>query len=111
MITFDEMREEYPPQQVQTQQEFDRRMNELRRAQTDILQPVKEESETLNHRRHEIGRQLAELNIELGNINRRRETLRAECRSIGGIFYALKKELIRLNPQTVPPTAREEATE
>lgn len=86
-------------------------MNQLRRAQTDILQPIKDESETLNRRRHEIGRQLAELNIELGNINRRRETLCEEYRNVGSIFYGLKKELIRLNPQTVPPTAREEATE
>lgn len=105
MITFEQMRAKYPPQQVGTQREFDQRMNALRREQTEILQPMKQESNELNHRRHEIGRQLAELNIELGNINRRREVIRDECREVGAIFYGLKKELIRLNPTTVPPTA------
>ena len=110
MITYDEMREKYPPQQVSTQQEFDQRMNALRREQTEILQPLKQESDELNHRRHEIGRQMAELNIELGNVNRRREEIRDECREVGTIFYGLKKELIRLNPKVVPPTCRDDET-
>lgn len=110
MITFEEMREKYPPQELQSQQEFDRRMNYLRHAQTDLVQPIRAKSDALNSRRHEIGRLLAELNIELGNINRERETLREEARHIGSIFYGLKKELIRMNPKAVPPTAREEAT-
>ncbi|MBQ9646115.1 MAG: hypothetical protein IJV24_07145 [Prevotella sp.] len=99
------MRALYPPQKVSTQREFDTLMNRMRHAQTDLIHPLKARSEALNSRRHEIGRQLAELNIELGNINRERETLREECREIGTIFYGLKKELIRLNPTTVPPTA------
>lgn len=105
MITFEEMREKYL-QKLQSQQEFDRRMNQLRHAQNRLVQPIRVKSDALNSRRHEIGRLLAELNIELGNINRERETLREEARHIGTIFYGLKKELIRMNPKAVPPTAR-----
>ena len=108
MITFEEMREKYPPQLLQSQHEFDHRMNQLRHAQTNLTQPLRLRRDELNRRRHEIGRQLAELNIELGNINRERESLQEEVTNIGTIFYGLKKELIRMNPKAVPPTAREE---
>ena len=97
-----------PPQRVGSQREFDLAMNRLRTAQTDIMLPMKERMESLNSRRREIGRQMAELNIELGRVNRERDTLREECRNVGSIFYGLKKEMIRLNPKQVPPTAREE---
>lgn len=110
MITFEEMWGKYPPQELQSQQEFDHRMNQLRHAQSDLVKPIRAKSDALNSRRREIGRLLAELNIELGSINRERETLREEARHIGTIFYGLKKELIRMNPKAAPPTAREEAT-
>lgn len=107
MITFEEMRAKYPPQSVETQQEFDIQMNRLRTAQTDLIQPLKVRSEALNKRRHEIGQQLADLNIELGRVNRERQEIREQCTWIGTIFHGLKNEVIRLNPKTVPPTARE----
>lgn len=111
MITMEQMREMYPPQQMGTQQEFDTRMNQMRHAQTDLIQPLRVESDELNSRRHEIGRQMEALNLELSSINRRREAIRDECRDIGTIFYGLKKELIRLNPRNVPPTLAELITE
>ena len=111
MTKYETIRADYPPQRVENQQQFDRKMNQLRTAQADILAPLKERSDRLNDRRHEIGRKLAELNIELGNINREREDIRNECREIGSIFYALKKELIRLNPKAAPPTATENHAE
>lgn len=107
MITFEQMREKYPPRKVESQREFDIVMNQMREAQNGLVRPLRDTSEQLNERRHEIGRQMEALNIELGCINRQRETLREEYRNLGTIFYGLKKEMIRMNPKSVPPTARE----
>ena len=106
----EQVRETFKPRKCENQQDFDRMMNQLRRMQTDMTEPTRQHMEELNERRREIGRQIAELNIELGNVNRERETLREELRHTGSIFYGLKKELIRENPKAIPPTAREEAT-
>lgn len=108
MTTYEEVRETLKPRKCESQQEFDNLMNQLRRMQTDMTEPTRQWMEELNQRRRELGQQLAELNIELGNVNRERETLREELRHTGGIFYALKKELIKANPKAMPPTAREE---
>ena len=107
MITFEEMRAKYPPRKVENQREFDTVMNQMREAQNGLMRPLRDTSEQLNERRHEIGRQLAELNMELSSINRQRETLREEYRNLGTIFYGLKKEMIRMNPKSVPPTCAE----
>ena len=107
MITFDEMREKYPPLKVSTQLEFDLRMNAMRREQTDLTTPLKVELESLNRSRHELGRQISQMTIELGSINRRREAIMGALSEVGRIFYGLKKELIQMNPKTVPPTLGE----
>lgn len=108
MITMEQVSETFKPRKCENQQEFDNMMNQLRRMQTDMTEPTRLRMEELNARRRELGQQLAQLNIELGNVNRERETLREELRHTGGIFYALKKQLIRENPKAIPPTAREE---
>ena len=82
--------------------EFDKAMNRLRTAQSELTQPLRDTREKLNNRRREIGRHIAALNIELGCINRERDTLNEEIHNIGSIFYGLKKEMIQMNPKNVP---------
>lgn len=111
MITFEQIREKYPPRQVGTQQEFDTAMHRMRQAQSDLTQPLRTESEMLNARRREIGRQMAQLNLELSSINRRRDEILNERREIGCIFYGLKKELIRLNPKRAATMSQQRGQE
>lgn len=105
MITIEDVRKITPPRRVESQREFDALMNQMRITQSEMTEPMRQKMTGLNNRRREIGRLMAELNMELGNINREREVLGDEIKHIGSIFYGLKKELIRDNPKIFQPTA------
>lgn len=109
MITFDEVKARLTPPSTgrcESQREFDAQMNQLRRMQTEMTEPLRERLDAIFRRRREIGRQMEALNLEKGSLNRERDELSEQIRQVGSIFYDLKKELIRENPKAVPPTAK-----
>ena len=83
-------------------------MNAIRREQNEVDRPILERMDHLNQIRREIGWKMAQLNIELGNVNRERENLKEELKSTNGIFYGLKKQFIQANPR-IAPQSREDA--
>lgn len=107
MITIDEVKARITPPigRCESQQEFDVQMSTLRRLQTEMTEPMRTRCEAIYARRREIGRQMEALNLEISSLNHERDELREQIRQVGSIFYGLKKELIRMNPKVVPPTA------
>lgn len=88
-----------------TQKEFDDKMNELRRRQTDESMPLRLEVESLNARRRAIGCEMAALQGQLSALTARRDALELRLKDIGAHYYQLKKELIVSNPKTGQATA------
>lgn len=109
MITIDEVKARLTPPigRYESQREFDAQMSTLRRLHTEMTEPMRTRREAIYARRREIGRQMEALNLEISSLNRERDELSEEIKRVGGIFYGLKKELIRENPKAVPPTCAE----
>ena len=88
-----------------TQKEFDDKMNELRRRQTDESMPLRLEVESLNARRRAIGHEMAALQGQLSALTARRDALELRLKDVGAHYYRLKRDLIVSNTKTGQATA------
>ena len=87
-----------------TQKEFDDRMNELRRAQTDETASLKLELETLNSKKRALGYEMQGIQSQLTAVTAQRDTLLLRIKQIGAKYWQMKHDLIADNPKAVPPT-------
>jgi len=90
-----------------TQKEFDDKMNEYRRAETEEKASLKIELETLNAKKRSLGYEIAGLQSQITAVTAQRDMIQLKCKAIGTKYWQLKNDLIKANPKAVPPTCAE----
>ena len=98
-MNVEEIRARFQARKCETQEEFDRLLNDINTVQTTMGRPLLD-------RMNEIGKERAMLRIQIRAIQQQMEVLAVECHDIeqkrkdaNRMFHDLKHELIQLNPR------------
>lgn len=94
-----EIRQKYPPRQLESQVEFDRMMSTLNAEQTRINHPYLDRDRELARQREMLETQKQVISIQLNQIKIERLELEQKRKVINRIFHELKHELIIANPR------------
>lgn len=94
-----EIRQKYPPRQLESQVEFDRMMSTLNAEQTRINHPYLDRDRELARQREMLETQKQAISIQLNQIKIERLELEQKRKDINRIFHELKHELIIANPR------------
>ena len=94
-----ELREKYPPREVETQVEFDSIMEKMNIEQTHLNYPYLDRERELVRQKELLEQQKQAINIQLNAIKLERLDLEQKRKDINRVFHDLKHELIVLNPR------------
>lgn len=94
-----EIREKYPPHEVETQVEFDKVMEQINFDQRQLVQPFDEKELELLNQRTLLKQQMTAIRIQIDAIDMQKRTVVAQHKDINRVFHEIKHELIMLNPK------------
>lgn len=94
-----EIREKYPPREVESQMEFDRIMSELNAEQTHMNHPWLDRDREISLQRTNIKVQILALHQQDNALKMEQVALEQKRKDINRTFHDLKHELIMLNPR------------
>ena len=89
----------YPPQEFETQIEFEKVMAELNDEQTKLNHPLINREVELDKRTANIEMQIQAMKIQLNAIRIEKKDLLLERKEINRQFHEVKHQLIQLNPK------------
>ena len=98
-MSTEEILRNYPPQEVETQIEFENYMTELNNAQTKANHPSVDRLSELNRRTLEIEQRIKTLSAERDGLKLEKLGIEAQRKEINRACHELKHEMIRLNPR------------
>lgn len=94
-----EIREKYPPHEVETQIEFDEIMAQINFDQRWMVKPFDEKELELLNQRTLLQQQMTAIRIQIDAIDMQKRTVVAQHKEINRVFHEIKHELIMLNPR------------
>lgn len=104
-----EIREKYPPREVDNQVEFDRIMSELNQEQSTLNHPYLDRDRELAKQRDLLEQQKQAINIQLKSISIERYDLEQKRKDINRVFHEIKHEFIMMNPREKYINVKQEA--
>lgn len=93
------VKEKYPPHEVENQIEFEKIMTELGDEQTKLNHPLINKEVELDKKTANIEMQMQALKIQLNAIRIEKKDLLLERKEINRQFHEVKHEFIQLNPR------------
>ena len=104
-----EIREKYPPREVDNQVEFERIMSEMNTEQTHINHPYLDRERELARQKGLLEQQKKAIDIQLNAIKLERLDLEQKRKDINRVFHDIKHEFIVMNPKEKFINVKQEA--
>lgn len=98
-MNIQEIKEKYPPRQLNSQVEFDSIMSQMNADQTAMNHPYLDRDRELAKQRQNLMMQIDAIKIQLKEIVVERLELEQKRKDINRLFHELKHEIITLNPR------------
>lgn len=98
-MSIEEILKNYPPQEVETQIEFENYMSELNMAQANANHPYVDRLNELNRRTLEIEQRIKTLSAERDGLKLEKLGIETQRKEINRVCHELKHDMIRLNPR------------
>lgn len=104
-----EIREKYPPREVDNQVEFERIMSEMNIEQTHLNHPYLDRERELARQKGMLEQQKKAIDIQLNVIKLERLDLEQKRKDINRVFHEIKHEFIMMNPKEKFINVKQEA--
>ena len=104
-----EIREKYPPREVDNQVEFERIMSEMNTEQTHLNHPYLDRERELARQKGMLEQQKKAIDIQLNVIKLERLDLEQKRKDINRVFHEIKHEFIMMNPKEKFINVKQEA--